>query len=390
MIVEADGGSRGNPGPAAYGTLLREAESGTILAEANERIGQATNNVAEYRGLIAGLELAAREATGAAIEVRMDSKLVVEQMAGRWKVKNADLRSLALQARRLAPDDTVWTWVPRGENGRADALVNAALDEPASTGVRVSDQEAAGNSEAAGSEAAGGPERQVTADPTARLVGWDANLGTPTTFVLLRHGESAHTREKRFSGRGGDDPALTSEGRAQAEAAAKALAGWRGIDAVVSSPLRRAAETARIAAETLGLAVETDEDLAECAFGDWDGLTFAEVRDRWPEESRSWLGSPAVAPPGGESFEEVSARVRRARDRILAARGEQRILVVAHVTPIKLLVRMALEAPAHVLYRMELAPASLSEVQWYPSGTASLRSFSLTAHLPDAAALAGL
>ena len=128
VIVEADGGSRGNPGPAAYGSLLRDADTGEVIATAAETIGIATNNVAEYRGLIAGLTLANEHAPDADVEVRMDSKLVIEQMAGRWKVKHADMKVLALEAARLRPAAVTWTWVPRELNKAADALVNRALD----------------------------------------------------------------------------------------------------------------------------------------------------------------------------------------------------------------------------------------------------------------------
>ncbi len=98
IIVEADGGSRGNPGPAAYGALVRDPVTNEVLAQVGETIGRATNNVAEYRGLIAGLELADRIAPDATIEVRMDSKLVIEQMAGRWKIKHPDMKPLAIKA----------------------------------------------------------------------------------------------------------------------------------------------------------------------------------------------------------------------------------------------------------------------------------------------------
>ncbi len=128
MIVEADGGSRGNPGPSAYGAVLKDADTGEVIAERGETIGVATNNVAEYRGLIAGLELAAEHAPEAEIEVRMDSKLVVEQMAGNWKIKHPSMKPLATEANRLAPTGTTYTWVPRAENAHADRLANEALD----------------------------------------------------------------------------------------------------------------------------------------------------------------------------------------------------------------------------------------------------------------------
>ncbi|HWB38500.1 MAG TPA: reverse transcriptase-like protein, partial [Rugosimonospora sp.] len=129
VLVEADGGARGNPGPAGYGALVRDPETGEVLAERFASLGVATNNVAEYSGLIAGLaaaaELGARE-----VEVRMDSKLVIEQMTGRWQIKHPALRPLAAQAAaHVATFDTVrFAWVPRERNRDADALANQAMD----------------------------------------------------------------------------------------------------------------------------------------------------------------------------------------------------------------------------------------------------------------------
>jgi ribonuclease HI len=128
LIVEADGGSRGNPGPAAYGALVRDAETREVIGCEGLSIGVATNNVAEYSGLIAGLEMARAIDPAAEVDVRMDSKLVVEQMAGRWKIKHPAMIPLAQRANRLRPTRVTWTWVPRAENKAADALVNAALD----------------------------------------------------------------------------------------------------------------------------------------------------------------------------------------------------------------------------------------------------------------------
>lgn len=128
LIVEADGGSRGNPGPAAYGALVRDAETAEVLNSEGLGIGIASNNVAEYSGLIAGLEMARAIDPGAALEVRMDSRLVIEQMAGRWKVKHPAMKPLASKAQSLRPADVEWTWVPRESNKAADRLVNLALD----------------------------------------------------------------------------------------------------------------------------------------------------------------------------------------------------------------------------------------------------------------------
>jgi probable phosphoglycerate mutase len=128
LVIEADGGSRGNPGPAAYGALVRDGLTAEVLMSEGLTIGVASNNVAEYRGLIAGLEMAREIDPDAPVEVRMDSKLVIEQMAGRWKIKHPSMRPLALEANGLRPRQATWTWIPREQNKQADALVNRALD----------------------------------------------------------------------------------------------------------------------------------------------------------------------------------------------------------------------------------------------------------------------
>jgi len=375
LIVEADGGSRGNPGPAAYGALVRDAETGEVLVEIAEHIGTASNNVAEYRGAIAGLTAARDLDPEADVEVRMDSKLVVEQLSGRWQIKHPDMRTLAKQARAVWPGGVIrYTWVPRERNKDADRLANEALDAaarglPWTPGV--------------GRLTRSGREVSTDSEPVAgsRLIGWGHDLGEPTTLRLLRHGETRHTRDKRFSGAGGHDPDLTERGRAQAAAAAAVLAARGGVDAVVSSPLSRARQSADVVAEALGLSVVVDDDVVECAFGEWEGLTFAQVEQTWPQALSAWLGSTSVAPPGGESFDEVERRVRRARDRIVAAHPGRGVLVVSHVTPIKMFVRLALDAPASSLYRMELSPASLTTLAWYADKNASLRTFNDIAHL---------
>lgn len=132
VLLEADGGSRGNPGPAGFGAVVFSADRGTVLAESKSAIGVATNNVAEYRGLIAGLAEAA-DLGATEVSVAMDSKLVIEQMAGRWKVKNASLAELHRQARDLAArfDRVDYRWIPRAQNSHADRLANEAMDAAA-------------------------------------------------------------------------------------------------------------------------------------------------------------------------------------------------------------------------------------------------------------------
>ncbi|MFE2110010.1 bifunctional RNase H/acid phosphatase [Kitasatospora sp. NPDC059463] len=378
LVVEADGGSRGNPGPAGYGAVVRDGDTGRILAEAAEFIGHATNNVAEYKGLIAGLRAAREIDPDAAVDVRMDSKLVVEQMSGRWKIKHPDMQPLAAEAREVFPRGRVqYSWIPREKNKEADRLANEAMDA-GKAGRPWEPRPAAASGPAAA------PLAEEPLETAAPKAGWaaPADLGTPTTLVLLRHGETHLTPEKRFSGSGGTDPELSEKGRWQAERAAEALAARGSIQAVVASPMRRTRQTAETVAARLGLDVRYEEGLREVDFGAWEGLTFAEVRERHPEDLTAWLGSTKVRPTGGgESFATLTHRVGVARDKVLARHPGKTVLVVSHVSPIKTLVRLALGAPPDALYRMELSAASLCAVQYYADGNASLRLLNDTGHL---------
>jgi probable phosphoglycerate mutase len=372
LIVEADGAARGNPGPASYGAVVRDAATGEVLAELAEALGTATNNVAEYRGLIAGLRAAFELDGQADVEVRMDSRLVIEQMAGRWRIKHPGLRPLAIEARGLvpAPGHVRWTWVPRERNRHADRLANEALD-------------AAQRGEVWRPEPRTTPPNgmlDTTDRPQPKIIGWATDLGLATTLWLLRHGETQHTVEKRFSG-GRFDPELSERGLRQADVTAGHLARRGGVDVVVTSPLRRARATAERVAGDLDLPVQVEDGLAECDFGEWDGLTFTEVQRRWPEELAAWLASPSVAPPGGESMDDVAKRVSDVQDALLSRFAGSTMLVVSHVTPIKMIVRFALEAPAESINRMQLAPASLTTVQYYADGNCALFGFNDTGHL---------
>ncbi|MFI1329871.1 bifunctional RNase H/acid phosphatase [Streptomyces sp. NPDC020845] len=401
FVVEADGGSRGNPGPAGYGAVVLDPDTGETLAEAAEYIGTATNNVAEYKGLIAGLRAARAldPEAGVQVQVRMDSKLVVEQMSGRWKVKHPGMRPLAAEAKEIFPPGQVsYEWIPRERNKHADRLANEAMDAGArgeqwrpSTGVAPS---ADGALEARAETAALGGTPAGAASPSAASPsavapgvappGWavPADLGAPATFVLLRHGETALTPEKRFSGSGGGDPELSPVGRRQAELVATALAARGTIQVVVSSPLRRCVETAEAVASRIGVDVHIEEGLRETDFGAWEGLTFAEVRERHPGDLQAWLASSKAAPTGGgESFAAVARRVALTRDKLIARHAGRTVLLVTHVTPIKTLVRLALGAPPESLFRMEISAASLSALAYYADGNASLRLLNDTTHL---------
>ncbi|MFF9505555.1 bifunctional RNase H/acid phosphatase [Streptomyces sp. NPDC014724] len=422
LVVEADGGSRGNPGPAGYGAVVIDPVTGETLAEAAEYIGVATNNVAEYKGLIAGLKAAKAlvpdaSADGALrVRVRMDSKLVVEQMSGRWKIKHPDMKPLAAEAARILPASVVtYEWIPREQNKHADRLANEAMDagrrgeqwEPSSSTAALDTPRPSTTADLPpvsgppGDAAAGAARARAAlsarpgagtaaepaaaaASPSAPRLGWGAapDLGAPATFVLLRHGETALTPEKRFSGSGGSDPELSATGRHQAELVARSLADRGTIEEIVSSPLRRCRETAATVASRLGLEVRIEDGLRETDFGAWEGLTFAEVRERYGPDLDAWLGSAKAAPTGGgESFAEVTRRVAATRDRLTARYAGRTVLLVTHVTPIKTLVRLALGAPPEAMFRMELSAASVSAVAYYADGNMSLRLLNDTSHL---------
>ncbi|MEO6882369.1 MAG: bifunctional RNase H/acid phosphatase [Mycobacteriaceae bacterium] len=361
--MEADGGSRGNPGPAGFGAVVFNADRTEVLAERAVGIGRATNNVAEYGGLIAGLQAAA--ALGAdEVDVAMDSKLVVEQMSGRWKVKHPDMIPLNREAAALVRgfSRVAFRWIPRAQNTHADRLANEAMDRQAGKTTST-----------------GRPSAPIPAPAPALAGGWTASVGEPTRLLLLRHGQTELSVQRRYSGRG--NPALTALGREQAAHAAQRLRTGDAVSAVVSSPLGRARETAQAAGDALGLAVSVHDGLTETDFGTWEGLTFSEARQRDPELHARWLADTSVAPPGGESFDAVHRRVRRARDELLATHGAATVLVVSHVTPIKTLLRMALDSGPGLLWRLHLDLASLSVADFYPDGGASVRLVNDTSHL---------
>ena len=439
LVIEADGGSRGNPGPAAYGAVVLDGRTGEILVELADYLGIQTNNVAEYEGVTAGLAAAREIDPQARIEARLDSKLVVEQLSGGWAIKNAKLRELALRAKALAPPELVrFTWVPRAQNKRADSLANQSLDAaaagrparierwnrgagdadiyvdvadhlgrrrrrrptrrpthrqatrpgrgspvlwPRRQGRRRSGQRCAGSRPCPHPSAAERPE-PPRATPT-RIVGWSrADLGAPTTLLMVRHGVTQQSVEHRFSGINGFDPPLIDLGIRQAEAVAEELARRGGADVIVCSPLQRTRQTAAIISDRLGMGEPiVVEGIAEADFGEWDSLNFAEVKQRWPDELAAWLASTEVAPPGGESFATVRRRVDAARAELVERFPRKRVLAVSHVTPIKVLVQLVLEAPASSAYRFELAPCSLTTLAWWADGISTVFGMGESGHL---------
>jgi broad specificity phosphatase PhoE len=203
---------------------------------------------------------------------------------------------------------------------------------------------------------------------------------TPTRVLLLRHGQTSLSVDRRYSGRG--NPSLTEVGQAQAEAAAGSVAARYPVaSVVVSSPLDRARTTAAPVAGRLGVAVEVDDGFTETDFGGWEGLTFNEAAERDPDLHRAWLGDTAVPPPGGESFDDVGQRVGDALRGLLARHAGSTIVLVSHVTPIKTILRIALDAGPTLLHRLHLDLACLSVVDFWDDGGASVRLVNDTSYL---------
>ncbi len=355
LRVEADGGSRGNPGVAGYGALVRDAASGGLLVELAAPLGRASNNVAEYRGMLAGLRAAARIDPGARVEVRMDSKLVVEQMSGRWRIKHEDMQALAAQARDVvagiedAGGSVDFTWIPRSENAAADALSNRGMD-----GEQVDDWHEE-RSAPTGEERSGTPGEDRTA---------------PTRVVLVRHGVTPLTERACLDGRGGVDPSLSATGRAQAERAADLVAELVGQEqvSVLTSSLARAKETGAAVADRLGVAAQVDARWDEQAFGDWDGRAMKDLLEESREDFLALRDDPTFARPGGESHEELATRVVQAWRDAIAAGGT--VVVACHRKPVLVVLAHVLDLPHESFWRLAGEPGSLTAIEARPDGRA--------------------
>jgi ribonuclease H / adenosylcobalamin/alpha-ribazole phosphatase len=370
LIIEADGGSRGNPGIAGAGAVVIDANTGKVLREISEPVGIATNNVAEYTAVVLGLEAAFALDPVASVMVRMDSKLVVEQMSGRWKIKHPDMITLGARVQKLiASKDVQFVWIPREQNGLADALANKAMDfagDPIASAVEFN---------------SGEPSSIRAPRPSVK----DA-----TTLILVRHGRTALTESRKISGGDGENPDLSELGRQDARQVAEELAklGHSGNFAylsapvaVVHSPIARAQQTAQAIANRVSIPMVSNDDLAEIGFGEWDGLTNEEMIAAFEEEYNAWRGSFDVAPPRGESLKDFDARVRRAFDSILERYSGQTVVVVAHVMPIRALLRLANDSSIAGFWRTNVGPASISIARYWGYEAAEVVCSNSTAHL---------
>jgi probable phosphoglycerate mutase len=405
--------------------VVRDAKSGAVIAERGEFIGEATNNVAEYSGLVAGIETALQINPTAFLDIRMDSRLVVQQMLGHWKIKHADMRRLATKARSLLTGaSATFTWVPRGRNTEADLLVNEAIDNrkpikrdfelppPEEEPAPPTPDVGAGPDTGAGGQGGGAGDGEWPASDAGGgaggepgLVGASGEAGElslgqavagshriasgryrsftrsrPTTVLLARHGASTMTdlATTVFSGAVVPGPPLSPSGALHAEGLAAlidrvALRGlWPDVDppiALLTSPTLRARQTAAVVGQTIGLDAVPDYSFIEANFGDWDGLSVEEVEERWPRSARRWFGDPDYRPDGGgESQNDIYTRLKRGLTRVVETYPVSTIVIVSHAIAMRAALGVALGAPAQAWMRFRIAPGSMTALHFWPAG----------------------
>jgi probable phosphoglycerate mutase len=344
---------------------VRDALSGEVIAERAESVGIASNNVAEYSGLVAGLKAPFQIDPCAEVTVRLDSKLLVEQMTGRWKVKSPDLRRLALQARDVAAElsaakgSVAYIWVPRAESSADDGLANSAMDGTSVSWTRTPDSDVVAGS-------------AVFANP---------DVGAPTRIVLVRHGVTDFTDAGKLDGRGGSDPELNAEGRRQARGAAAGVRAFigDGSASVITSSLRRAVETGAAIAGELGVRAQIDADWDEQNFGDWDDKSIGYLAAQQPQELLRFRSDPYYSRPGGEAHADLESRVLAAFARASGAGGT--VVVASHRKPIMTVLAHVLGIPHERFWRLATAPASLTSVEVWADGGMSVAFVNDTSHL---------
>ena len=366
FILYADGASRGNPGPAASGAVILD-HAGNVVVELGENLGIRTNNYAEYQAVIAGLRHIQSAYPGAQVEVRMDSKLVIEQLSGRWQIKHPELRELAQEAHRVMRGlEVSLNWVPREENQLADAAANRALDE----GDFVESKEL----------------RLSAIQP--KSIRAPRQSTEPTTIVVIRHGHTAHTESNLISGSDGEDPSLSELGFAEAESTAKAISkllerfGLPQLAGVYHSPQLRTTQTAKAIASEFGVPQTADARLKEIGFGDWEGYSMAQMETTDASDISAWRGSMSRRPPNGESVDDLEQRVIASLRQIIAAHSSETVAIVSHMMPLRAIARFALKGDPALSWSMQFSPASISVYRFFGDALAEVFTTNSCDHLP--------
>lgn len=368
IFLYADGASRGNPGPASYGCVLFDQDM-QVIAEMGENLGIRTNNYAEYQGVIAGLRYLQEQKLGPQITIRMDSKLVIEQLAGRWKIKHPEMRELAFEASRLlAGLDVTFEWIPRELNSHADALGNRALDD--------------------GDFESGSRALIALAGVQPKSIRAPRQTSEPTTIVVIRHGHTIMTEGNLISGSNGEDPSLSDLGMREAALAAKETAsllarfGLAAPSSIYHSPQLRTTQTAEFFEAEFGLKAIPNSDLREIGFGSWEGVGMDEIETRQTSEVEAWRGSITARPPGGESVADLEKRVLESLEAIIASHSGQSVILVSHMMPSRAIARRALKASQETAWSIQFSPASVSIYRFFGRDLAEVFSLNSSSHLP--------
>ena len=370
LLIQADGASKGNPGPASYGAVLFWGD-GSLALELFDAIGIATNNHAEYRAVIAGLEAAkqlALEDPGLrTIHIQMDSKLVVEQLSGRWKIKNSDLQQLAIYAQQLMRDFEVkLEWIPREMNSHADELANRALRTEILTPVS--------------SEPFGVIQPKSVRAPRQR--------SKPVVVWAIRHGHTEMTESGLISG-GGTNPGLSEFGHTETERIAAEIRRISQLfdlplpTSVLHSPQLRATETASKIAREFDLVPVAEPNLREIEFGSWEGLSMENLSGISAAEVSRWRGSMDYRPPEGESVQDMETRVGLVLENVVAEQRES-VAIVAHMMPMRAIYRAATKASAVANWSTNFLPASVSVYRFFGLEFAEVFAVNSTGHLQPA------
>lgn len=368
IYLYADGASRGNPGAASYGAVIYDSQM-NVLAELGENLGIRTNNYAEYQGVIAGLRYIQEANLGPAVTIRMDSKLVIEQLSGRWKVKHPEMRELALEASKLLRGlDAALEWIPREQNSHADALGNRALDEGDFS--TVSDSKI---------ELAAIQPKSIRAP---------RQLSEPTTVVVVRHGHTKMTEGNLISGSNGEDPSLSDLGFEEARAAGAAIGellerfGLSSPTKIYHSPQLRTTQTASEIAKQLELELIPESRIREIGFGAWEGVSMSDIEANESKDVASWRGSLSAKPPGGESVQELEIRVGSALDEIISENSGSSVVLITHMMPARAVARRALKSDPETNWALQFSPASVSVYRFFGSGLSETFAINSVSHLP--------
>lgn len=365
LVLFADGASRGNPGPASLGAVL--VRHGEEIARISKPLGVRTNNYAEYSAVIAGLEYVLEHGLEKNLLIRMDSKLVVEQLSGRWKIKHPDLMELARVAQGLLRQlNATLEWIPRELNFLADEAANQALDGLAeSAEVRTE-------------------EVLATIQPIS--IRAPRVSSEPTVVYVVRHGHTSSTESKLISG-SADDPQLSKLGEIEAVACAQAIADLSDRfelpppRLIAHSDMKRTTETAKAISKGLSAPARPDTRLREISFGQWEGRSMADLEGESAEISQ-WRGSITVKPPGGESVLELEARVLQSLADLVSEHSGGAVAIVSHMMPLRSIAKRALGSGASSHWSLQFAPGSVSVYRFFGDGLAEVFCLNSCEHLP--------